>query len=191
MDIHRCKWAINQPDIYIEYHDKEWGVPVYNDAKLFEFLILEGAQAGLSWITILKKREGYRKAFAEFNVHKVANFNSNDIEKLMKNKSIIRNRRKIESVVNNAKIFIKIQQEYGSFQKYLWSFVDFKPIQNRYEKFEDIPVETELSNILSKNLKSRGMTFVGPVIIYSYMQAIGMVNDHESKCFRYCEVKRL
>jgi DNA-3-methyladenine glycosylase I len=191
MDIHRCKWAINQPDIYIEYHDKEWGVPVYNDAKLFEFLILEGAQAGLSWITILKKREGYRKAFAEFNVHKVANFNSNDIEKLIKNKSIIRNRRKIESVVNNAKIFIKIQQEYGSFQKYLWSFVDFKPIQNRYEKFEDIPVETELSNILSKNLKSRGMTFVGPVIIYSYMQAIGMVNDHESKCFRYCEVKRL
>lgn len=184
----RCKWANTHHNIYVKYHDEEWGVPVYDDTKLFEFLILESAQAGLSWLTILKRRDGYRKAFAQFNVNKVACFDSGYVEELMQNTDIIRNRRKIQSAINNAKIFIKIQQEFGSFSKYIWSFVKFKPIQNSYNKFEDIPVKTEVSDAISIDLKRRGMSFVGSIIMYAYMQAIGMVNDHEVKCFRYTEL---
>ncbi|MBI9067743.1 MAG: DNA-3-methyladenine glycosylase I [Salinivirgaceae bacterium] len=187
----RCQWVHNQPELYVEYHDMEWGVPIKNDSILFEFLVLEGAQAGLSWFTILKRRENYRKAFANFNVQKVANFNSNDVEKLMQNEGIIRNRRKIEGTIKNAQIFINIQQEFGSFSNYIWGFVDGKPIQNRIETIKDLPAKTELSEKISKDLKKRGMTFVGPTIIYAHMQATGMVNDHELDCFRYCEVKKL
>lgn len=191
MDKHRCQWVNNQSELYIDYHDKEWGVPVYDDIKLFEFIILEGAQAGLSWLTILKRREGYRKAFAQFDVHKVAKFNSKKIEELMQNSDIIRNRRKIEATIKNAQVFIEIQQEFGSFSKYMWAFVDNKPIQNKIKSIEEIPAITEVSELISKDLKKRGMNFVGPTIIYAHMQATGMVNDHEVNCFRYCEVKAL
>ena len=189
MSIHRCQWVRNQPEIYTEYHDKEWGVPVHDDVKLFEFIILEGAQAGLSWLTILKRREGYRKAFAQFDVHKVAKYNSNKVEELMQNSDIIRNRRKIEATIKNAQVFIEIQQEFGSFSRYMWAFVNNKPIQNRFKSMQEIPAKTNISEIISKDLKKRGMNFVGPTIIYAHMQATGMVNDHEVGCFRYCEVK--
>ena len=191
MDKKRCKWILNQPEIYQQYHDEEWGVPVYDDIKLFEFLILEGAQAGLSWLTILKRREGYRKAFSNFDVHKVASFNTDKIEELMLNPEIIRNRRKIESAIKNAKVFIDIQQEFGSFAKYMWKFIGGKSIQNRFKTMGELPAKTPISETISKDLKSRGMNFVGPTIIYAHMQATGMVNDHEIGCFRYCEVKAI
>lgn len=187
----RCQWATDKDEMYTLYHDTEWGVPVRDDKKLFEFLVLEGAQAGLSWATILKRREGYRKAFADFEVHKVAGFNSDDVERLMKDEGIIRNRRKIEGTIRNAQTFIKIQEKFGSFSQYIWSFVDHKAIQNKFKTISDIPAKTELSEKISKDLKKRGMTFVGPTIIYAHMQATGMVNDHETSCFRYCEVKSL
>ncbi len=179
----RCEWATEEPNL--SYHDKEWGRPEHDDQKLFEFLILEGAQAGLSWITILKRREGYRKAFSNFDAKKVAKYNQKQISKLIKDKSIIRNRLKITSAVNNAKHFLKVKQEFGTFDKYIWSFVDHKPIKNKFKKLSDLPAFTLISEKMSKDLKKRGFNFVGPTICYALMQAIGMVNDHTSGCFRY------
>jgi len=180
---HRCEWAKEEPNI--SYHDNEWGRPVHDDKKLFEFLILEGAQAGLSWTTILKRRDGYRNAFANFDPKKVAKFDDKKISKLLLDESIIRNRLKITSAVNNAKQFLKIQKEFGSFDKYVWSFINHKPIKNKFKKLSDLPASTPISEKLSKDLKQRGFTFVGPTICYAMMQAIGMVNDHTSNCFRY------
>ena len=180
---HRCEWAKEEPNI--SYHDNEWGRPVHDDKKLFEFLILEGAQAGLSWTTILKRRDDYRNAFANFDPKKVAKFDDKKISKLLLDESIIRNRLKITSAVNNAKQFLKIQKEFGSFDKYVWSFVNHKPIKNKFKKLSDLPASTPISEKLSKDLKQRGFTFVGPTICYAMMQAIGMVNDHSSNCFRY------
>jgi len=179
----RCEWATEEPNL--SYHDKEWGRPEHDDQKLFEFLILEGAQAGLSWVTILKRREGYRKAFSNFDAKKVAKYNQKQIAKLIKDESIIRNRLKITSAVNNAKQFLKVKQEFGTFDKYIWSFVDYKPIKNKFKKLSDLPAFTLISEKMSKDLKKRGFNFVGPTICYALMQAIGMVNDHTSGCFRY------
>ena len=179
----RCKWAKDEPNI--TYHDKEWGRPQHNDQKLFEFLILEGAQAGLSWTTILKRRDGYRKAFSNFDVLKVSKYTQKHVEKLLKDESIIRNKLKINSTINNAKQFLKIQEEFDSFDNYLWEFVNFKQIKNKFKKLSDLPASTEISEKLSKDLKKRGFNFVGPTICYALMQAIGMVNDHTSQCFLY------
>lgn len=188
MELTRCRWPGKDP-IYIKYHDKEWGVPVYNDKKLFEFLVLEGAQAGLSWITILKRREGYRRVFMDFDVEKVARFSKKQIEKALKDEGIIRNRLKVESAVKNAQAFIKVQEEFGSFSDYQWQFVDGKPIQNKWKK--KIPATSKESDAFSKDLKSRGFTFVGSTIMYAHMQAVGMVNDHIVECFRHRECKRM
>ena len=179
----RCEWAKEEPDI--TYHDMEWGKPQHDDQKLFEFLILEGAQAGLSWTTILKRRDGYRKAFSDFDVLKVSKYNKKQIERLLKDKSIIRNKLKINSAINNAKQFLKIQTEYGSFDNYLWGFVNCKPIKNKFKKHSDIPASTEISKKLSQDLKKHGFNFVGPTICYALMQAVGMVNDHTYGCFLY------
>lgn len=179
----RCEWATEEPNL--SYHDKEWGRPEHDDQKLFEFLILEGAQAGLSWVTILKRRKGYRKAFSNFDAKKIAKYNQKQIDKLLKDESIIRNRLKITSAVNNAKQFLNVQQEFGTFDKYIWSFVNHKPIKNKFKKLSDIPAFTLISEKMSKDLKKRGFNFVGPTICYALMQAIGMVNDHTSGCFRY------
>ncbi|MGD9992603.1 MAG: DNA-3-methyladenine glycosylase I [Salinivirgaceae bacterium] len=181
----RCAWAEKQLDAYKVYHDTEWGVPVYDDKKLFEFLILEGAQAGLSWLTILKRRDGYRKAFAGFDVEKVARFDAKKVEELMLDAGIIRNRLKIEAAISNAKIFLAIQKEFGSFSKYMWNFVNGKPIQNKFQHISELPATTPLSDAISKDLKKRGMKFVGSTIIYAHMQATGMVNDHTTDCFRH------
>ena len=180
--VKRCEWATEEPNL--SYHDTEWGVPQHDDQKLFEFLILEGAQAGLSWVTILKRREGYRKAFANFDAKKVAKFNEKKISLLLKDESIIRNKLKINSAINNAKQFLKIQKEFGTFDKYLWSFVDHKPIKNKFKKLSDLPSSTMVSEKMSTDLKKRGFNFVGPTICYALMQAIGMVNDHTTGCFR-------
>ena len=171
--------------IYEDYHDNEWGHPVNDDNKLFEMLILEGAQAGLSWITVLKKREAYRKAFDNFDPKKVALYDSAKIEELLANKGIIRNRLKINAAVINAKLFLGIQEKYGSFNKFIWEYVDFKPIVGYWKKFEDMPLTTPISDKISKDLKEMGFKFVGSTIIYSFMQAIGMVNDHLAECFLY------
>lgn len=180
--ITRCSWAGNDP-LYIKYHDEEWGKPVYDDKILFEFLILEGAQAGLSWITILKRRENYRKAFADFEVNKVAAFTEKDVERLMNDEGIIRNRLKVNGAITNAKLFIEIQKEFGSFSKYMWGFVPGgKPIQNQIEKMSDVPPRTELSDQISKDMKKRGFKFFGTTICYAHMQATGMVNDHLLNC---------
>lgn len=185
--MNRCGWVTDEP-IYIHYHDYEWGVPVIdNDQKLFEMLALEGAQAGLSWITILKRRENYRKLFDQFQIEKVAQYSEEKIQQLIKNPEIIRNEKKIRSVVNNAKRILEIQKEMNSFSNYLWGYVDHQPIVNYWTKNEEVPVYTELSKKISKDLKKRGFSFVGPTIIYSYMQAIGMVNDHLTSCFRHPE----
>ena len=189
--IKRCKWAEGVSLDYIEYHDKEWGVPVYDDPVQFEFLLLEGAQAGLSWSTILNKREGYRRAFAGFDVEKVARFTKNRVEKLLQNPGIVRNRLKVESAVTNAQAFIAVQEEFGSFSKYIWRFVDGKPIQNRFEKDSDVPATSPESDALSKDLKKRGFRFVGSTIIYAHMQATGLVNDHVTGCFRHLPCARL
>jgi DNA-3-methyladenine glycosylase I len=181
----RCSWAENQGELYERYHDEEWGVPVHNDKKLFEFLILEGAQAGLSWITILKKRENYRTAFDDWNVKKISKYDDAKIQELLQNPGIIRNRLKIKSAIKNAKIFIDIQKEFGSFNEYIWKFVNNNPIKNNFEKLKDIPAKTTLSDIISKDLKKRGMSFVGSTIIYAYMQAIGIVDDHTVNCFKH------
>ena len=167
------------------YHDEEWGVPIHDDKTHFEFLVLEGAQAGLSWRTVLKKREGYRKAFANFNVEKVAAFDKKKEEELRNNSEIIRNKLKIKSTITNAQAFIKVQKEFGSFDKYIWSFVEGKPIVNYWKNMKDVPVTTQESDALSKDLKRRGFKFVGSTIIYAHMQAIGMVNDHTIDCFRH------
>lgn len=190
MDKHRCKWVHKQPQVYIDYHDNEWGIPVYDDKKIFEMLVLESAQAGLSWLTILKRREGYRACFADFDVQKVARYTDDDVERLILDTRIIRNRLKIKSTISNAKIFIDIQKEFGSFSKYIWAFVDGKPIVNKFNSMEELPATTEVSDKLSKDLKKRGMKFVGSTIIYAHMQAMGMVNDHEKNCFRYKEVSK-
>ena len=180
--IKRCEWAKMEPNT--SYHDKEWGRPQHDDQKLFEFLILEGAQAGLSWTTILKRREGYRKAFSNFDVKKVAQYNKNQINSLLKNESIIRNKLKINSAITNAKQFIRIQEEFGSFDKYIWSFVNGNPIQNKFKSLKQIPAKTKLSDKISDDLKKRGFKFVGSTIVYAHMQATGMVNDHITDCFR-------
>ena len=179
----RCEWL--KDDLNITYHDKEWGVPQHNDKKLFEFLILEGAQAGLSWSTILNRRDGYRMAFSNFDVDIVSKYTQNHVKELMQNKAIIRNRLKINSAINNAKKFVEIQKEFGSFDNYLWGFVDHKQIKNKFKKHSDLPAYTEISEKLSKDLKKHGFSFVGPTICYALMQAVGMVNDHTVDCFRY------
>lgn len=179
----RCKWAKDEPNI--TYHDKEWGRPQHNDQKLFEFLILEGAQAGLSWTTILKRRDGYRHAFSDFDALTVSKYTKKHVTKLLKDESIIRNKLKITSAINNAKQFLQTQEEFGSFDNYLWRFVDFNPIKNKFKKLSDLPASTEISEKLSQDLKKRGFNFVGPTICYALMQAIGMVNDHTSECFLY------
>ena len=181
--MNRCTWAKDEPNL--TYHDKEWGRAQHDDQKLFEFLILEGAQAGLSWVTILKRRDGYRKAFSNFDVLKVSKFTQKRVEKLLQDESIIRNKLKVNSAVKNAKAFLKIQTEFGSFDKYLWGFVNHKPIKNKFKKLSDIPASTEISEKLSKDLKKRGFNFVGPTICYALMHATGMVNDHTSNCFLY------
>jgi len=187
----RCKWAEGVSLNYIEYHDNEWGVPVWDDQVQFEFLILEGAQAGLSWSTILNKRDGYRKAFADFDPVKVARFTDKRVEKLLGDPSIVRNRLKVNSAVTNAKAFLKVQKEFGTFCEYIWGFVGGKPIQTSFKKDGDIPATSAESDALSKDLKKRGFKFVGSTIIYAHMQATGIVNDHVTGCFRYKHCKTL
>jgi len=184
----RCTWA--EQENMRKYHDTEWGVPVFDDKKLFEFLVLEGAQAGLSWSTVLNKRKGYSKAFANFNVKKVAKMTDAELEKLLLDPSIIRNRLKVFGARKNAHAFIAVQKEFGSFSKYIWDFVKGKPMQNKFKKMSDLPATTPLSDKISKDMKKRGFTFVGSTIIYAHMQATGMVNDHETSCFRYKEVQK-
>ncbi|HEX9080074.1 MAG TPA: DNA-3-methyladenine glycosylase I [Desulfuromonadaceae bacterium] len=183
----RCAWAGNDP-LYQAYHDREWGVPVHDDRLLFEFLILEGAQAGLSWITILRKREAYRTAFARFDPELVARFDGTRIDGLLADPGIVRNRLKVESAVTNARAFLRVQEEFGSFDAYLWCFVDGRPIRNAWKSIADVPASTPLSDALSRDLKRRGFRFVGTTICYSHMQAVGMVNDHTVDCFRWREL---
>ena len=187
----RCKWAEGVSLDYITYHDEEWGVPVHDDRVQFEFLILEGAQAGLSWSTILNKRAGYRKAFADFDAQKVARFTDKRIEKLLQDPGIVRNRLKVQSAVTNAKAFLAVQEEFGSFSDYIWGFVDGEPIQNRFRKDSDVPATSKESDALSKDLKKRGFKFVGSTIVYAHMQATGLVNDHVVGCFRHKPCQRL
>lgn len=175
---------------YVRYHDEEWGVPVHDDKTLFEFLVLESAQAGLSWATILKRREGYRKAFADFEVQEVASYGATEIERLLQDDSIIRNRLKIKATINNAQRFIEVQREYGSFSDYLWGFVGGKPVINTWKSAAEVPATTKDSDTLSKDLKKRGFKFVGSTIMYAYMQAVGLVNDHTIDCFRHPELSR-
>lgn len=184
----RCPWC-GTTDIYVKYHDEEWGVPVHDDKKHFEFLVLESAQAGLSWLTILKRRENYRIAYDNFDAEKVANYNEEKLEELLQNEGIIRNRKKIEASVNNAKLFLELQKEFGSFDNYIWSFVNNKPIINSWEEISHVPAKTELSDKISKDLKKRGFSFLGSTIIYSFLQATGIINDHLATCFRYAELK--
>jgi len=179
----RCTWG--QSESMVEYHDKEWGAVVHNDRDLFEMLILEGAQAGLSWRTILKRRKGYKKAFDDFYVEKISKYNSEDVKRLLEDEGIIRNRLKIESTITNAKAFLEIQKEFGSFDKYIWRFVNYKPLKNRFKSIKEIPANTKESDAMSKELKGRGFKFVGTTICYAFMQAVGMVNDHAIDCFRY------
>jgi DNA-3-methyladenine glycosylase I len=189
--MNRCEWVTGADALMIEYHDCEWGVPVRNDRKHFEFLTLEAAQAGLSWSTILKRREGYRQAFSDFAPEMVARYTDARIEKLLQDPSIIRNRLKVAAAVKNARQFLAVQEEFGSFDAYAWRFVDGRPIVNRRKTMKDVPATSAESDAFSKDLKSRGFSFVGSTIIYAHMQAIGMVNDHLIDCFRYEEVQRL
>ena len=188
MSNERCEWAKGTFEAYEKYHDEEWGVPIHDDKVHFEFLILESAQAGLSWSTVLKKREGYRKAFADFDVKKVAQYDEAKIQELLQNDQIIRNQLKIRATVNNAQRFMEVQEEFGSFSKYIWSFVNHKTIDGKYEKMSDVPATTAESDTLSKDLKKRGFKFVGSTVMYAHMQATGLVNDHTTDCFRYQEV---
>lgn len=185
----RCEWATDQFEEYVTYHDEEWGVPVHDDKVHFEFLILEGAQAGLSWATVLKKREGYRKSFADFDPQKVSEFDEGKIQELLQFEGIIRNKLKVRSAVTNARKFLEIQQEFGSFDNYIWQFVEGKPIINDWESLSEVPATTKESDALSKDLKKRGFKFVGSTIMYAYMQACGLVNDHTVDCF--CRNKEL
>lgn len=184
---HKCNWCLGDP-LYESYHDEEWGIPVFDDDMLFEFLILETFQAGLSWITILRKREHFRKAFDQFNYKKIADYNDKKIESLLVDAGIIRNKLKIKATITNAQAFMNVQEEFGSFSKYIWNFVDGKPIKNKVENYKNAPATTPLSDAISKDLKQRGFKFVGSTVIYAHMQATGMVNDHEIECFRYHEV---
>jgi DNA-3-methyladenine glycosylase I len=187
MGKHKCGWCVGDA-LYEAYHDQEWGVPVYDDATLFEFLILETFQAGLSWITILRKRENFRTAFDDFDYKKIATYNQDKIDALLLDSGIIRNKLKIHATISNAQAFMNIQKEFGSFSKYIWGFVDGNPIKNNCKTKQDVPATTEISDALSKDLKKRGFKFVGSTVIYAHMQATGMVNDHEVGCFRYDEV---
>ena len=188
MDKKRCWWC-GDDSLYMAYHDEEWGTPVYEDTELFEFLILETFQAGLSWITILKKRENFRKAFDNFDYKKIANYNQEKIDSLLQDAGIIRNKLKVNSAITNAVSFQKIQNEFGSFSNYIWAFVDGKPIQNKFHSKDHVPANTQLSDVISKDLKKRGFKFVGSTVIYAFMQATGMVNDHLAGCFRYTQVQ--
>lgn len=186
--LRRCAWVGEDP-LYLAYHDKEWGVPVHDDRRLFEFLVLEGAQAGLSWLTILRKRDGYRRAFADFDPERVAAFGPADVERLLKDPAIVRNRLKVESAVVNARAFLGVQKEHGSFAAYVWRFVDGETIHNAWRTVGEIPAKTAEAERLSRDLKARGFRFVGPTICYAHMQATGMVNDHTVDCFRWAELK--
>jgi len=187
MEKHRCGWCIGS-DLYKAYHDEEWGVPVRDDDTLFEFLILETFQAGLSWITVLKKRDNFRKAFDNFDYKKISKYNQHKINALLQDAGIIRNKLKVHATISNAQAFMKIQEEFGSFSKYIWDFVDGKPIKNNLKDYRNAPANTTLSDAISKDLKKRGFKFVGSTVVYAHMQATGMVNDHELLCFRYNEV---
>jgi DNA-3-methyladenine glycosylase I len=187
----RCKWATGGNELYLDYHDQEWGVPQHNDRVLFEFLILEGAQAGLSWSTILNKREGYRKAFDGFDPEMVARYDKAKINKLLQDPAIVRNRLKVESAVINARAFLEAQKEFGSFDAYIWRFTGGKPIQNSWKAMKQVPASTRESDAMSKDLKSRGFKFVGSTIMYAHMQATGMVNDHTVNCFRWKQLQGL
>jgi DNA-3-methyladenine glycosylase I len=186
--MNRCPWCGND-EIYIKYHDEEWGVPVHDDKKHFEFLVLESAQAGLSWITILRKRENYRSEYDGFDPVKIAKYDEHKINELLQNPGIVRNRRKIEASINNAKMFLKLQQKFGSFDNYIWGFVNGNPILNDWDKVADVPATSELSDTVSKDLKNRGFKFLGSTIVYSHLQATGIINDHLKDCFRYKETR--
>lgn len=185
----RCEWA-GTDKIYVDYHDNEWGVPLFDDDKLFEFLVLEGMQAGLSWLMVLKKRENFRKAFDNFDAEKIAKYNEKKYQSLMKDAGIIRNGQKIRAAVKNAQAFLKVQEEFGSFSDYIWRFVDGKPIINKWKTLKQLPPKIKLSDTISKDLKNRGFKFVGSTIVYAHMQATGMVNDHLVSCFRHKEISR-
>lgn len=187
MERHRCGWCLGD-DLYEAYHDYEWGVPVKDDDTIFEFLILETFQAGLSWITILRKRENFRKAFDNFDYKKIATYGQKKIDTLLQDPGIVRNRLKVNATVSNAQAFMKVQQEFGTFSNYIWGFVDGKPIKNAFKTYKDAPANTKLSDAISNDLKKRGFKFVGSTVVYAHMQATGMVNDHEIQCFRYHEV---
>lgn len=186
----RCGWCEGD-ELYETYHDEEWGVPLYEDEKLFEFLILETFQAGLSWITILRKRENFRKAFDQFDFRKMADYSEEKVQQLLQDSGIIRNEQKIRASISNATAFMQVQESFGSFSKYIWSFVDHEPLQNELISYKEAPAKTELSIKISKDLKKRGFKFVGPTVVYAHMQATGMVNDHEINCFRHKEIKDL
>jgi DNA-3-methyladenine glycosylase I len=183
----RCNWCLKDP-LYIRYHDEEWGVPVYDDKKHFEFLVLESAQAGLSWLTVLRKRQAYHSAFSGFDPVKVAAYNEGEILELLSNPGIIRNRLKIKSAVNNARRFLNIQEEFGSFNNYIWNFVDHRPVVNTFKSDQEVPSSSDLSDLISGDLKRRGFTFVGSTIVYAHLQATGLINDHVVDCFRYNEI---
>lgn len=188
--VNRCKWA-NHHELLKVYHDEEWGLPIHDDKALYECLVLQGNQAGLSWMTILKKRDNYRKAFDNFDYKKIAKYDSEKIEELMNNSGIIRNRLKINSAISNAKALLEVQKEFGSFEKYIWKFTNHKPLINGFKAYSEIPASTEVSEIMSKELKKRGFKFIGSTICYAFMQASGMVNDHVTSCFRFKEVNQL
>lgn len=184
----RCSWCGNDP-LYMEYHDQEWGSPVYDEQKLFEFLILETFQAGLSWITILRKRENFRRAFDNFDYKKISQYNEEKYDELLVDAGIIRNKLKIRSAISNAKAFIEVQKEFGSFSTYIWNFTEGRPLKNKWDQLQQVPATTPLSDSISKDLKKRGFKFVGSTVVYAFMQATGMVNDHVTSCFRYVELK--
>lgn len=190
-EVTRCAWCLSGNDLYLRYHDEEWGVPVHDDIRHFEFLILEGAQAGLSWATVLNKRENYRKAFDGFDPVKVARYTPAKVEKLLSDPGIIRNRLKVESTVNNARAFLKVQDEFGGFDKYIWQFVGGKPIVNHWEHMKQVPATSPESDALSKDLKKRGFKFVGSTVIYAHLQAAGLVNDHTVDCFRHKQCAKM
>lgn len=189
--VKRCDWALGVNQRYLDYHDSEWGVPVHDDHRQFEFLVLESAQAGLSWAVVLNKRDGYRKAFANFDAARVARFNKRSVERLVNDASIIRNRQKINAAINNARCFLEVQQAYGSFCDYIWDFVDGRPIINKWKKISQLPATSAVSDTLSKDLRQRGFKFVGSTIVYSHLQATGLINDHLVSCFRHRECQEL
>lgn len=188
--VNRCKWA-NHHELLKVYHDEEWGLPIHDERALYECLVLQGNQAGLSWMTILKKRDNYRKAFDNFDYKKIAKYDSEKIEELMNNSGIIRNRLKINAAISNAKALLEVQKEFGSFEEYIWKFTNHKPLINGFKAYSEIPASTEVSEMMSKDLKKRGFKFIGPTICYAFMQAAGMVNDHVTSCFRFKEVNQL